>query len=48
MALAELDRINALDASPEIKRMHVDAYTDKMRNKYLTNNPNVKLTKKHH
>lgn len=46
-ALAELDRINAMDASPEIKRMHVDAYTADMRNKYLNNDPNVKLTNKY-
>jgi hypothetical protein len=35
-----------MDASPEIKRMHVDAYTDDMRNKYLKNAPDVKLTNK--
>jgi len=48
MALDELDRINAMNASLEIKRMHVDAYTDDMRGKYLKNDPNVKLTNKHH
>jgi hypothetical protein len=48
MALSELDRINSMDASLEIKRIHVDAYTDDMRNKYLKNDTSVKLTKKHH
>ncbi|MDR2914071.1 MAG: AHH domain-containing protein [Tannerella sp.] len=46
-ALTELDRIHAMDASPEIKRMHVDAYTDDMRSKYLKKDPDVKLTKCH-
>jgi hypothetical protein len=47
-ALTKLDIIHAMNTSPEIKRMHVDAYTDDMRGKYLKNDPNFKLTKKHH
>lgn len=46
-AKAELDRIRAMDASPEVKRMHVDAYTDNMRKKYLAKEPDVQLNKHH-
>lgn len=46
-ALEELDRIHALDADPEIKKMHVDAYTDEMREKYLSKDANVQLNKHH-
>lgn len=46
-AKAELDKIRAMDASPEVKRMHVDAYTDKMRKKYLAKEPDVQLNKHH-
>lgn len=46
-AKAELDKIRAMDATPEIKRMHVDAYTDKMRSRYLSKDPRVQLNKHH-
>lgn len=46
-AKAELDKIRAMDATPEIKRMHVDAYIDKMRSRYLSKDPRVQLNKHH-
>ncbi len=44
---AELNRIYAMDASPDVKRMHIDATVDDMRTRYLSKDPNVQLNKYH-